>query len=312
MKTVHILPRYPIYVPSKGRAAKCLTAKFLTNDGVDFRLVVEPQEADAYAAALPRAKVLILPFQDLGQGSIPARNFIWEHARANGVARHWVIDDNIRNVRRLYRGRRIPCASGPAFVAVEDFTDRYENIGISGFAYQFFAFGAAPAYWLNVHVYSCMLIDTTLPFRWRGRYNEDTDLTLQVLSAGLCTVLVNVFMIYKVGTMVMKGGNTEQLYQGDGRVKMARSLERQWPGVVATARRFKRPQHVVADGWRKFDTPLKRRADVDFSQFDRPNEYGLDLLRIDPAKDLGDRLGSVLETWQADHEIGAPPGQEGP
>ena len=37
------LPRYPVYIPSKGRAEKCYTAQFMFDDGVPFYLVVEEQ-----------------------------------------------------------------------------------------------------------------------------------------------------------------------------------------------------------------------------------------------------------------------------
>ena len=43
-------PRYPIYVISKGRVDPCYTARELTFMNVPFLLVVEPQEAEAYAA----------------------------------------------------------------------------------------------------------------------------------------------------------------------------------------------------------------------------------------------------------------------
>jgi hypothetical protein len=61
---------------------------------------------------------------------------------------------------------------------------------------------------------------------------------------------------------------------------MARSLERVWPYVVSVDRRFDRPQHVVRDEWRKFDTPLIRRKDIDFSKFEKINNYGLELKQI--------------------------------
>ena len=79
----------------------------------------------------------------------------------------------------------------------------------------------------------------------------------------------------------MKGGNSAQLYQGDGRTTMARSLERVWPGVVTTDRRFGRPQHVVADSWRKFDTQLIRKPDLDLDSFDKVDDYGLKLKALD-------------------------------
>jgi hypothetical protein len=283
-----ILPRYPIYIPTKGRSEKCLTARFLTRDGVPFQLVIEPQEYDLYAAKFGEKAILVLPFSELGQGSIPARNWIWQHARDRGVERHWVMDDNLWRLRRLYKGYRIACAAGPALAAVEDFVDRYENVAIAGLNYTMFGLPKMPPFYLNVHVYSCMLLRTDLPFQWRGRYNEDTDLCLQVLAAGWCTILTNVFLAEKVGTMQMKGGNTDALYAADGRLKMARQLERQWPYVVSTDRRFSRPQHVVRDQWRKFDTPLKLKPGIDPAKLAEKNEYGLKLGAEKPvtSKDL--------------------------
>lgn len=267
---------------SKGRATSGLTPRFLGRDDVPFKLVVEPQEADQYAAAFGEERLLILPFQDLGLGSIPARNWVWEHALAAGPDRHWILDDNIGQIRRFYRGRRIPCESGPAFAAIEDFTDRYDNVAISGMNYQMFGIPGAPPFVSNVHVYSCLLIRNDLPYRWRGRYNEDADLCLQVLAGGLCTILVNAFLIDKKTTMTMKGGNSDDLYAGDGRLRMARSLERQWPYVVTVDRRFKRPQHKIRDAWRKFDTPLQLKAGVDLAELAEPNEYGMKLTEKTP------------------------------
>lgn len=275
------LPQYPVYVISKGRADRCLTARFLTRDRVPFRLVVEPQELDAYRQSFPDAHIITTPFSNLGLGGIPARNFCWEHAKQEGFKRHWILDDNIYRIRRWYKRKRIPCNAGIAFHVCENFVERYENIAIAGLNYTMFAVPTGkgfPPFYLNNHVYSCLLIDNDLPNRWRGRYNEDTDLCLQVLADGWCTVLFNVFLIEKVATMTMKGGNMETLYRGDGRLKMARSLERVWPGVVKVGRRFQRPQHVVHDNWRKFDTPLKPKPGFDKTKLPSVDEFGMRLV----------------------------------
>jgi hypothetical protein len=276
--------RYPVYVISKGRAEQCLTARFLVKDGVPFHIVVEPQEADLYAKEFGRERLLVLPFQNLGLGSIPARNWVWEHAKAAGHARHWILDDNIAGVWRRWKTRKIRCKSGIAFRAAEEFVDRYENIGVAGLNYYMFSINKTkqPPFYLNVHVYSFLLIRNDLPYRWRGRYNEDTDLCLQVLSGGHCTVLFNAFLAWKMTTMTMKGGNTDQLYREDGRLKMARSLQRVWPGVVDTKRRFRRPQHVVKGAWRGFDTPLKRRTDIDWNALAAVDEFGMTLTQTKP------------------------------
>lgn len=278
--TDRVMPRYPVYVPSKGRHDRCLTAKFLVEDGVPFRLVVEPQERSTYVALFGEERVLTLPFRDLGS-SIPARNWIKEHAVAEGHARHWQLDDNIRRMMRVYRKKRLYCRAGVALAVVEDFVDRYENVAIAGLNYYFFAVHDIPPFYVNHRVYSCALVLNSLPHRWRGRYNEDTDMCLQVLADGWCTVLVNAFLVRKMWTMTMRGGNTDELYQGDGRLRMARSLERMWPGVVRTGRRWRRPQHRVYDEWRRFDTPLRLKPGVDLAGM-QPNEYGMRLTQVAP------------------------------
>lgn len=276
-------PIYPIYVISKGRFERCLTAQCFVKDGVDFHLVVEPQEAEEYIKRFGKDRVYILPFSNLGLGSIPARNWVWEHAKASGAKRHWIIDDNIMKMRRRYKGKRIACNSNIALGITEQFVDRYENIAVAGLNYTFFVVDKLKPFTLNCHVYSCILIKNDIPNRWRGRYNEDTDLCLQVLSDGWCTVLMNAFTIDKMATMTMKGGNMDQLYKADGRLVMARTLERNWPGVVETVRRYKRPQHLVKNAWRKFDTPLIRRKDIDWDKISNQS-FDIKLVQKQPIK----------------------------
>jgi hypothetical protein len=277
-----ILPRYPVYVPSKGRYEVCYTAQFLIEDKVPFRLVVEPQEVPEYAKRFGMERILVLPRSDMKL--IGARNWIKEHATAEGHARHWQLDDNISYAMRLWKQKRIRCDAGPALAATEDFVDRYENVAIAGLNYEFFLRAGPrviPPFFRNVHVYSCTLVLNAIPHRWRSIYNDDTDICLQVLADGWCTVLVNVFSVHKCGTMTVKGGNTDALYRGDGRLKMARALERLWPRVVTTNRRFKRPQHVVKDAWRRFDTPLKLKAGLSLNELAKtPNDYGLRLTQV--------------------------------
>lgn len=277
---------YPLYVISKGRADECLTAQFLSTDGVDYRLVVEPQEYDAYAAQFDPDRILVLPFSNLGQGSIPARNWVWDHAISQGSERHWILDDNIRYMLRRWKAMRLPMNSERAFSAMEEFVDRYENIAIGGPNYAMFVPDREryPPFYHNVRVYSCLLIRNDLEQRWRGRYNEDTDLYLQVIAAKWCTVLFNAFLIQKVATMTMGGGNTDDLYQGDGRLRMARSLERQWPGVVSVQRRWGRPQHVTVRRSKGFDTPLRRKSGATAQDTVTTDEHGMTLQVKQPIK----------------------------
>lgn len=232
-----------------------MTSKALEALGVPYRIVVEPQEYEQYASVIAPEKILTLPFSNLGQGSIPARNWVWEHSIAEGHKRHWILDDNIHAFARLHRNTKPLVDDGSIFYEAENYTDRYKNVALSGM--QYFAFarqGGMTKAWdtpfaLNTRVYSCILIKNDIPFRWRGRYNEDTDLSLQVLKAGYCTILFYAYLIDKTTTMTMKGGNTDELYKQtedfDGRLEMARSLVKQHPDVTRITRKWGRYQHLV-------------------------------------------------------------------
>lgn len=255
------LPRYPIYIPSKGRAENSSTAKIFQNDGVPIHIVVEEQELETYQkhCSAPGTQFLVLPFSNKGSVT-PARNWIMEHSIEHyGADRHWQFDDNQIGFYRFYRARQVPIASHIALRMIEDFTDRYKNVAISGFDYDMFIIRGRPLKpFINAcRVYSASLHNNHAPFRWRLNYNEDVDICLQALSTGWwTTLLIRAVSTNKLPTMTIKGGNTDEIYQGDGRNTMARTLERYWPGVVETKRRFGRPQHVVANAWKNFDNPL--------------------------------------------------------
>lgn len=282
------MSKYPVYIVSKGRFENPITAKCFLSEGVKFKIVVEPQEYKNYCSAVGSENVLELPFSNLGLGSFPARNFAWEDARKNGFKRHWLFDDNIYMFRRLNKGKRINCSAAKAIEALEIFTDRYLNIGISGFNYEMFVLkDCTKPFFSNVHVYSGLLIDNNMKFRWRLKYNEDVDLCLQVLDSGLCTVLFNAFMISKVSTTAkMKGGNQSELYQGnkhEKKVLKARSLEEVWPQYAKTVWKFNRPHHSV--DWKKFfKQPLKRDPSIDWENLSQTDNLGMKLKQVAPVK----------------------------
>jgi hypothetical protein len=281
-------PRYPIYIISKGRWESRKTATALDRIGVPYHIVVEPQEYNLYRAVIDEAKILALPtpFSKLGQGSIPVRNWVWEHSISTGAARHWIMDDNISGFYRLNRNLKTPVASGTIFRAAEDFVDRYENVAEAGFQYFMFASRKcrmAP-FARNRRVYSCILLRNDLDFRWRGRYNEDTDLSIRLMKAGYATVLFNAFLAFKETTMTMKGGNAETLYKGDGRLKMAQSLCDQHPDVATITRKWGRWQHQV--DYRQFKRiPLILKPGVEIPE--GVDDYGM-VLQIDDPKAPGE------------------------
>lgn len=239
--------QYPIYVISKGRWKRRQTSKTLERMNVPYRIVIEPQEYEEYSKVIDPSKILVLPFYNLGQGSIPARNWVWEHSISEGHERHWILDDNIEWIYRYNNNQKVRCTSATPFAIIEEFVNRYENLRIAGMNYAKFCPDTEnrPPVRFNTRVYSCLLIDNSIPFRWRGRYNEDTDLCIRVMKEKGVTALFNAFLIDKRTTMNQTGGNTDELYQDDGRLKMAQSLVEQHPDIASVTWKFNRWQHQV-------------------------------------------------------------------
>ena len=247
--------KYPIYIISKGRHEKTLTADNFEKSGLDYFIAVEPQEYEQYCKKLGEKRVLKLPFSNLGVGSYPARNFCWEHSKSLGAKYHWLFDDNILFWMKWINGKRRKIESlNEALRYVESFVEK-NNITIGGFEEPNFVVKPPKrAFKINCHVYSAMLIKNNLPYRWRLKYNEDVDLCLQVLHNGGSTASCIYYMANKVSTAdKMKGGNQTELYKGNDPKKnllKAKMLEAVWPQYTKTVIRFGRHHHLI--NWKQF------------------------------------------------------------
>ncbi len=282
-------PKYPIYIPTKNRFKSRLTIRALDNINVPYYIVIEPQEYSLYSKIASPETILILPWSKPESSTelVKARCWIKNHSISIGAKRHWQLDDNIgqsfrigtRGFFRLNNNLKIPVASGTIFRAAEDFVDRYENIAISGFNYFMFASRKTkmPPYYLNTRIYSCSLILNEIPYEWRGIYNDDTDICLRVLKDGWCTILFNAFLCWKQQTMTVKGGNTD-IYQEDGRWKMAEELRRKHPDVTTITRKWGRWQHQV-----NYE-PFRKNKLIKNPSIVIPkgiNNYGMKLIELD-------------------------------
>jgi hypothetical protein len=287
-----MMPSYPLYIPSKGRwqESRRLTSRALEQMNVPYYIVVEASEHDDYAAVIDAAKILVLDpayqrdyntCDDLGdskpKGSGPARNFIWDHAVANGHAWHWIMDDNINGWCRLYQNKKVRVMDGTAFRAMEDFAERYENVAMAGPAYRYFVNNHNyPPFIQNTRIYSCNLIRSDVPFRWRGRYNEDTILSLDMLKAGWCTIQFCAFLQNKITTQKVRGGNTDTVYI-DGTLPKSQQIAEMHPDVCRVVWKFNRWHHHC--DYRPFKyNRLRKRADVEIP--DGVNEYGMKLVKV--------------------------------
>jgi hypothetical protein len=262
---------FPVYIISKSRFNCRPTADSFEEMGVDYYMVIEASQKRDYCIGgnYPHCEYLILPQKYLDEydvvadqtvdtepkstpgyviGPGAARNFCWDHSANKGHKWHWVFDDNLQGFYRYNNNRKIKMACAGGLQAVADWVRRYTNIAIAGLQYEMFCprNKAVPPVLLNTRIYSNQLIKNSIPFRWRSRYNDDTDLCLRIMKAGWCTALFYPFLANKIQTMMTKGGNTDALYKIDGgRLKMAQSLQQQHPDVVSVTRKFSRWQHHV-------------------------------------------------------------------
>ena len=297
-------PRFPVYVVSKGRWTNMLTDRALNRLGIHFTLIVEAQEYDAY---LNRKNVMIetlnlkhdpydiiiLPQKyldeydtcdDLGysksKGPGSARNFAWDHSIERGAEWHWVLDDNLDDFHRLNNNIKAPVRTGATFRACEDFTLRYENVLISGMNYYSFCKSTdkVPPFSVNTRIYSCLFIKNDIPYRWRGRYNEDTDICLRVLKDGFCTIQFNAFLCGKTTTQRMRGGNSQEFYDNEGTYNKSKMLEDLHPDVAKVVKRFNRYHHHVDYSSFKENNKLIRKPNWNYTGTDN---YGMKCIRID-------------------------------
>jgi hypothetical protein len=172
---------------------------------------------------------------------------------------------------------------------MEDFCLRYKNVAMAGPNYRGFIMQKSKykPFRCNTRIYSCNLIRNDIPFRWRGRYNEDTILSLDILKAGWCTIQFNAFLQHKMGTQTMSGGNTDELYHGGkdktgaysktGTIEKSLMLQREHPDVTRIVKRWDRVHHFV--NYLPFKkNKLIKKDNLTFEN--KINNYGMVLKKI--------------------------------
>ena len=169
-----------------------------------------------------------------------------------GEKYHWQIDDNISSFKRRIDKKNVKDDPFVCLSGVENYVDKYKNIGAAGLKHVLFAWSAKDTKAFNSQVYSCVLFNNALDLWWRDELIEDTDYSLQILFANYCTVVFNRLIIDKATTMKMKGGNTEISHGGDGRRKRSENLQKQWPGIFKLTEQYGRVKVKPSRIWRTF------------------------------------------------------------
>ena len=287
-------PKYPIYVITRGRLKIRQTISALEKMQVPHKVVVDSDQYEQYAQVINSDRILVVPPSYYTQyntcdrlgitkrtGPGAARNYCWDNAIENGYSYHWVMDDNISFFARMHKNITIRCWDGTPFRIMEDFCERYKNVSMAGPQYWMFApqRRSHPPFTLNTRIYSCNLIRNDVPFRWRGRYNEDTILSLDMLKAGWCTILFYVFQQQKMSTQTLDGGNKTEFYDKEGTLPKSLMQVAVHPDVSRLVWKFHRWHHHV--DYKKFKQTLTLKENIQIEK--GINNYGLKLVSIDVA-----------------------------
>ena len=287
-----MISNYPIFIVSKGRYDKMHTHNALSDMQLQHYMIVELDEYSLYKKNFNNEYGTLLTLENkykdnydtcdnLGdtksKGAGAARNFAWQTSIEQGYDYHWVMDDNIIYFARYNNNKKTPVADGTIFKCMEDFVERYSNVTMAGPNYEFFVPSKKgnkkrPPYFLNTRIYSCNLIKNHVPYRWRGRYNEDTDLSLRMLKDGNCTILFNAFLQKKIQTQLVSGGNTKDFYEIEGTKPKSNMQVNLHPDVSKEVIRFGRPHHHVDySSFKK--NKLKRKDNIEV--YNKVDNYGM-------------------------------------
>ena len=254
--------KYPIYVPSKGRADVKLTTKALDDVDLVYYVFVVPQDADAYLKEYNKHQVVVMKKDNQGIGYV--RNACKEHSISIGADYHWQVDDNIKDFRVREDGKNVVKNTRNVFAAAEHYMSHFDNIGIGSLSHTIFAFAKNTHVSINRQAYSCVLVNNSLNIWYRHDCIEDTDYSLQVLDKGYCTILFNKLLMGKAATGQYKGGNTDTVHAGDGRLIRSKKLQEYWPGAFKLVKKKERWHVAPSRVWDRYPQ-MPKGPNVDFN-----------------------------------------------
>ena len=214
-------PTFRVCVLSFERAnSSGKTHQTLTEMGIHHRLFVEPKEEKEYREWYnpTYADIIVYPenFSEQQMGSTPARNYILDWGLDQSGDRVWMLDDNINGYNRLYHGVKNKIVSPIVFTHIEDYIERYDNVGAVGHN-------------LNSHIvegdlrtcivtnnkcYTSMCLLTRPDIRFHHKYNEDVLISMLYIEKGLTNLCFNSVLYDKSTSGDDEGGNKGGIYKG--------------------------------------------------------------------------------------------------
>lgn len=218
--------------------------RFLTKNDVPFTVVVEPQDAAAYAERWKGVPLFVLPNND--KGLCYARNAIKEHSQVLGVGRHWEMDDDVSGFSVFEDGRVSNVHPSRVLRAIEDACASFGNVALAGPSNTSFKpdEGKDAVGYNKLIAASCMLVDDACPTRWEIDRMDEFDYCLSALCEGWTTMKFT-FQLFGKANDVQISGN----YSAPERYAAARAkLLEKWPEIFVV----KRNGRLFSRVWQEF------------------------------------------------------------
>ena len=178
---------FPILIPSKKRPNSKIF-RMLSDDGLDFKIIIEPQCAHDYRKW--NNHLVILPEND--NGLVFARNFTINYARDMKLDWFWMIDDDITSFYETINGKSFGVTASFALDKSEYFFKNRSDIAEASLEYRQFSWSQKKPCVFNSYCDVCVCINVKKTQRVKYRKNvtlkEDRDFTLQCLALGFKTI----------------------------------------------------------------------------------------------------------------------------
>ena len=212
--------KYPIAILSFGRYNEYgRTHKLLTKLKIQHYLFVEPCEYKIYKKWYDKSYCVLLEgernYHLDNMGSTPMRNYILRYFKWYRKERVWMLDDNIKCYKRLYKTGKNIIEDIEIFTSIENYVMRYDNVGIAShnFNPEVREGGCRNIMCKNGKCYSSMLIPLNNDIKFNHKHQEDNFISIEYICKGYTNLCFNHILYDKNTSGADGGGNTTFIYK---------------------------------------------------------------------------------------------------
>jgi hypothetical protein len=148
-------------------------------------------------------------------GSTPMRNYILRYFKWYRKERVWLLDDNIKCYKRLYKTGKNIIEDIEIFTSIENYVMRYDNVGIAShnFNPEVREGGCRNIICKNGKCYSSMLIPLNNDIKFNHKHQEDNFISIEYVCKGYTNLCFNHILYDKNTSGDDGGGNTTFIYK---------------------------------------------------------------------------------------------------